>query len=114
MDTDRFYAELGLRLRRARTAAGLTQAELAERVGMSRAAVANIERGHQRVAAHQLVALAAAVGAEPAILLTGSGGLAARLGRALQEAGLPGEVAAWGARAAEQLETDEDGDDKAG
>ncbi len=36
-------------LRRARAAAGLTQAELAERISRSRSLVAGAERGHQRV-----------------------------------------------------------------
>jgi len=36
-------------LRRARAAAGLTQAELAERIGRSRSMVAGAEGGHQRV-----------------------------------------------------------------
>jgi ribosome-binding protein aMBF1 (putative translation factor) len=38
-------------LRRAREVAGLTQAELAERIGRSRSMVAGAERGHQRVGA---------------------------------------------------------------
>ena len=38
-------------LRRARAAAGLTQAELAERIGRSRSMVAGAEGGHQRVGA---------------------------------------------------------------
>lgn len=38
-------------LRRAREAAGITQAELAKRIGCSRSMVAGAERGHQRVGA---------------------------------------------------------------
>jgi ribosome-binding protein aMBF1 (putative translation factor) len=38
-------------LRRAREAAGITQAELARRIGRSRSMVAGAERGHQRVGA---------------------------------------------------------------
>ena len=108
MDHERFYAELGRRLHQARTKAQLTQAELAERAGMSRAALANIERGDQRMATHQLVAIAAALGIEPAILLPKAHSLADRVEHALQEAGLPDEVAVWGAKAAERLAHRED------
>lgn len=37
--------KLGVRLKEARTAAGLTQAELAERVGVSRKTVNTVENG---------------------------------------------------------------------
>ena len=37
--------ELGTRLREARTEAGLTQAELAERIGVSRKTVNTVENG---------------------------------------------------------------------
>ncbi|MDP9470648.1 MAG: helix-turn-helix domain-containing protein [Chloroflexota bacterium] len=104
MDVKYFYRAFGDRLRIEREAAGLTQEELAGRVQMSRPSVANIERGNQRVALHQLVAFAAAIGVEPTVLLPQPTGLAARLGRAVQEAGLPDDVVAWGARAVERLE----------
>jgi transcriptional regulator with XRE-family HTH domain len=103
MNKERFYAELGRRLRQARTTARLTQAELADRAGVTRAALANIERGEQRMAAHQLVAVAAALGIEPAVLLPKADSLADRVEHAMQEAGLPREVAVWGAKAAERL-----------
>lgn len=103
MDYEQFYLELGRRLRQARTAARLTQAELADRANMTRPALANIERGEQRMAAHQLVAVATALGIEPATLLPKADSLADRVEHALQEAGLPPEVANWGAKAAERL-----------
>ena len=37
--------KLGVRLKEARTAAGLTQAELAERVGVSRKTINTVENG---------------------------------------------------------------------
>ena len=41
-----------------------TQVELARAVGMSRASLANIERGEQRVYIHQLLAITQALGVE--------------------------------------------------
>jgi putative transcriptional regulator len=38
-------SELGVRLKEARTAAGLTQAELADRVGVSRKTINTVENG---------------------------------------------------------------------
>ena len=38
-------SELGTRLREARTGAGLTQAELAERIGVSRKTINTVENG---------------------------------------------------------------------
>lgn len=64
-----FYAEFGAKLRLARENAGLTQKELAERVELPRTSVTNIEHGRQRIALHQLVQLASALGTEPLDLL---------------------------------------------
>src|SRR5215210_3554755 len=113
METEQFYGDLGLRLREARKKAGLTQAALAERSGIGRAALVAIERGNQRMAVHQLVALAAAVEMEPAMLLPKPGNLSERVGQAVQDAGLSAEVAAWAAEAAEQINYDEGGDHEA-
>src|SRR6185503_11191301 len=57
---DSLYSELGLRLRAARSRAGLSQEALAHRVGLRRTSIANIERGTQRVQIHTLYALAEA------------------------------------------------------
>ena len=64
-----FYREFGTRLRDARKRSGLSQDELAIRVGMSRPALANIESGRQRVALHNLPAFATVLGVEPDDLL---------------------------------------------
>jgi transcriptional regulator with XRE-family HTH domain len=48
----RFYAEFGRRLREARDEAGLSQRELAERLGLTRGSVANVEAGRQGLALH--------------------------------------------------------------
>jgi transcriptional regulator with XRE-family HTH domain len=44
-----FDREVGLRLQRARKECGLTQEELARRIGLPRPSYANIESGRQRV-----------------------------------------------------------------
>jgi len=104
---EHFYAEFGRRLRDLRRAAGLSQQELAARVDISRASVANIERGAQRVALHQAVELAAALGVDPIRLIPQTQGREARLVRVLREAGESDAVVAWGARAIGRLSDDE-------
>lgn len=63
-----FYREFGARVRQAR-GDQLTQEALARRVGLSRASVANIERGRQRVPLHMLYLLGQALGVDPASLI---------------------------------------------
>lgn len=59
-------ASFGARLRRLREAAGLTQAELAERADLSPNAISALERGERtRPYPHTVRALAAALGLEP-------------------------------------------------
>lgn len=53
-DRDGFREDMGQRLKVARRAKMLTQAEVAEQVGCSRAAYANIEVGRQSVSADLL------------------------------------------------------------
>lgn len=69
----RIYRTVGQRIAAARRAFGkhLTQQALASRTGrgLSRSAVANIERGRQRLAVHQLYLIAQALGVEPEDLL---------------------------------------------
>lgn len=106
---EEFYGELGRRIRAAREAVGVTQEELALRVELSRASVANIERGHQRVALHKFVELALALGVEPLRLLPLPESRGARFGRAVRQAGWPADVASWGIRAIERVESEEEG-----
>lgn len=61
-ERQRFYREFGRRLREARRSAGLTQALLADSVGLSRTSITNIERGNQHIPLHLLPELAAALG----------------------------------------------------
>lgn len=60
-----FYVEFGRRLRERRTSSGLSQAGLAQRVGLSRTSITNIEKGRQQVSLHLFLLLSAALGAEP-------------------------------------------------
>lgn len=102
-----FYEEFGRRVRSAREAAGLSQEELASRVGLSRGSIANIERGAQRVVLHLAIELAAAVGVDPIRLIPQTQGRVARLVRALRESGEPDAVVAWGERAVGRIGDEE-------
>jgi DNA-binding XRE family transcriptional regulator len=55
---------IGGRYQLARVRAGLLQADVAQRVGISRASVANFERGRQDVPLTRALALCAAVGVD--------------------------------------------------
>lgn len=61
---DAFYAALGRNVRRAREDAGLTQEQLSKNVHLTRASIANLERGRQRISAFHLILIATAVGAD--------------------------------------------------
>jgi transcriptional regulator with XRE-family HTH domain len=63
-----FYREFGDLLRKERKGR-FSQSELADRVGLSRASIANIERGNQRVPLHMLRVFARELGVEPQALL---------------------------------------------
>ena len=64
-----FYREFGDLLRRARKVRGLSQADIAPGVGLSRTSVANIERGRQRMSIHLLMDFARVLNVEPCALL---------------------------------------------
>lgn len=68
-DQRRWYTELGLRIAIVREAKGRTQAQLAQRIGLSRVSVVNIEQGRQRVYADTLATIADALGVKVAKLL---------------------------------------------
>src|SRR4051794_14253372 len=69
-----FYSELGRRISEIRSKRGTTQDHLGALLTPSttRASIANIERGKQRVLVHTLVQLAKALQVEPVELLGGS------------------------------------------
>jgi transcriptional regulator with XRE-family HTH domain len=91
------YYELGERLARARQAAGLTQREVAERAGVGRPTLANIEKGRQRVLYHQLLDLARALGVDPRGLLPAPELTSPALGR-LDDLQSPADVVDWARR----------------
>jgi transcriptional regulator with XRE-family HTH domain len=64
-----FYEEFGRRVRAARDARKLTQEELAMRIGVSRAAIASIETGRQRVNLDLLPRFARFLAVQPTELL---------------------------------------------
>jgi transcriptional regulator with XRE-family HTH domain len=57
-----FYVDLGLRIKRGRQQVHVSQADLALRLGLTRASIANVEAGRQRPAAHQVAMLADILG----------------------------------------------------
>lgn len=61
MDTAQFYSLIGKRVFDAREAMGFTQKKLGDKVGLSRASIANIEAGRQRILLHQAIDLAEAL-----------------------------------------------------
>ena len=62
MEVAPLYRALGRRVAARRKVLELTQAQLANRVGFSRASIANIERGEQRLPLHQIYRLTTALG----------------------------------------------------
>ena len=61
MDEQSIYRELGRAVATRRKMVGLTQAEVAKDVGISRASIANIESGRQKVLLHQVYGLVKAL-----------------------------------------------------
>ena len=51
------YRRLGREVAKRRQELGLTQSDVAEKLGLSRASLANLENGRQRIMVHQLFAL---------------------------------------------------------
>jgi transcriptional regulator with XRE-family HTH domain len=60
---------MGIRVRDARLAAGMTQEDLAARCGLHRTYVGAVERGENNITVANLVEIATALGVEPALLL---------------------------------------------
>jgi transcriptional regulator with XRE-family HTH domain len=61
MDENELYRALGSNISTRRRSLGLTQATLADHVGLSRASLANIERGNQKVLLHHVYRIADAL-----------------------------------------------------
>lgn len=69
MDADLIYLTIGRNVRRERQRLKLKQDEVADRIGMLRTSIANIEAGRQRVPLHTLCDLASALDVQPGRLL---------------------------------------------
>ena len=63
------YKFIGAKVQSFRKKAGLTQSKLAEVVSLDRSSITNIENGRQKILAHTVYHLAAALGIEPENLL---------------------------------------------
>lgn len=65
------YRQFGSKLESMRMALGLSQAELAKRVKLTRASVSNIEAGKQRVLLADVERFATAFGSTPRFIMRG-------------------------------------------
>lgn len=65
----RLYTITGQLIRKTREERGLTQAELATAVSLTRASITNIESGKQKLLLHTLYDVAIALSVEPSALL---------------------------------------------
>lgn len=72
MDVEAFLKELGQRIADLRKDAGLTQAQLAEKVGVSQQIIASYENGRRNFPVARLLELAEALGVQAGELLTGT------------------------------------------
>lgn len=66
------YIKLGQRVREQRAARGLTQGELAAKVGVSTSFIGHIERGEKKASMETVVALCNAMELSPTVLLQDS------------------------------------------
>ena len=71
LDFSAVRRRVGERVRALRAGRGLTQLRLAQRSGISRPSIANVEAGRQNVSLRQLCALATAFGVTVEELLSG-------------------------------------------
>lgn len=68
-DSSDLHVALGKRIREKRLSSGLTQAELAERIAISRTSLTNMELGRQRLLVDQLYKVAEVLNTQPRDLL---------------------------------------------
>ncbi len=66
------YSQLGVRVRQQRELNGLTQSQLAARVGVSSSFIGHIERGEKKASVETVVALCNAMEISPSVLLQDS------------------------------------------
>lgn len=70
MPDAQFRQRMGAEIRAVRSQQGLTQAALADRLGLQRTSVTNIEAGDQGLTLETFIDLTAALGVSPEALLT--------------------------------------------
>jgi transcriptional regulator with XRE-family HTH domain len=90
IDERRLFKEVGQKIRQLREAhtggsARLTQAELAEMVGLERTSITNIERGNQKVPLHVLYRICEALRAPVADVMPGIADVQAEAQAPLEE-----------------------------
>jgi transcriptional regulator with XRE-family HTH domain len=66
---DDTYAQIGAEIRRRREGLGLSQAQLADKIGLGRTSITMIERGSQSILVHQLLEIGKALRVSPDKLL---------------------------------------------
>lgn len=71
MDESEIYSRVGKLVRQHRKRLEMNQETLGELIGLSRASIANIETGRQRIPLHHLYRLAGALKVDPQTLLPG-------------------------------------------
>ena len=69
METPLLYKRLGTAIKERRKQLGLTQEQLSDQLEISRASLANVETGRQRLLVHQLYRLARGLGVKVVALL---------------------------------------------
>lgn len=69
LEVENIYVEFGRRVLHERTRAGWTQQDLCGQVGLTRASIANIETGRQRVLLHQMLLFAEVFCVDPSDLI---------------------------------------------
>ena len=89
---DGLYIEIGSRIRLERNKKHISQAKLAELVGLKRTSIINIEKGRQRFLIHTLYGFAEALGIRPHELIPDS--IPASSGDKIPD-GLSGEEEKW-------------------
>ncbi len=65
VEATELYRMIGIRIRQERERRGWTQGELADRVGLGRTSMTNIEAGRQRLLVHQLWQISRVLSIQP-------------------------------------------------
>jgi transcriptional regulator with XRE-family HTH domain len=65
------YRIIGAKIEQTRNVLGWTQLDLANKVGLTRGSIANIETGRQRILLHDVEKFATAFNTQPKVLLRG-------------------------------------------